>query len=85
MVDSINGAGGVPPVNNSNRAQSRNDVSSGQSASPVDEVSISAEAIDLAQAEQAARDARSILEQRIDAALTGDNVAAALNALDVGE
>lgn len=92
MVDSINSNGGVPPINSTNRTQSRNDTrSADNSAASVssnvsgDEVSISAEALDLAQAEQAARDTRSLLEERIDEALSGRNTAERLNALIVGE
>jgi len=76
MVDSINGAGGPPNVSQVSRTQnnrtSENKQAEGaSSAAATDEVNISQEALSLSQAEQTARETRTILEEQLDEALSG--------------
>lgn len=74
MVDFISGINAPNPVQGTNKTQNKNQQKEAEATSggnnPVDEVSISAEALDQAQAEQAARDTRSILQQQQEEALT---------------
>ena len=74
MVDFISGINGPNPVQNANKTQLRGDqqkkADEVSSTTPVDEVSISVEALDQVQAEQAARDVRNLLAQQQDEALT---------------
>lgn len=69
MVDSTSGIGQIQNVSSTNRTQQntqnrRSEESEDtQRAAPTDEVEISEDAINLAQAEQAASDVRSTLEQ----------------------
>jgi len=71
MVDPINGVGGVPGVGRAQNQRTIQDstVETREVSSPRDEVSISQEAIDLAQVERATQEVRSALENDTSASL----------------
>ena len=74
MVDSINGAGGPSQAGQVNRTQSLKNTEEKRServGSPQDEVSLSERALE-AQAEQTARETRSILEEQLSESLAAD-------------
>ena len=76
MVDSINGAGSVQNVAQASRTQNTkntavNSASSSEGAAAIDEVSLSDEAL-AAQAEDTARQTRTILQELLDETLSTD-------------
>ncbi len=70
MVDSINNIGGIQGVNQVNRSQNtQRSEQSRENVAIQDDISISGEALNLAQAEQAASDIRAQLTQNLDLSL----------------
>lgn len=74
MVDSINPVGQAQSIQSVENSSSKQDeVKKVESSAPVDDVQISEEAINLAQAEQAARDVAASLSNNQDVTLSNDN------------
>lgn len=70
MVDSINNIGGIQGVNSANKSQNpQRSEQKRENGAVQDEVSISSEALNLAQAEQVASDVRAQLTQNQDLSL----------------
>lgn len=77
MVDSINSNNGPQNLNQVNRtanskSESQKRVDQAGGSAPVDEVQISEEALSLSEAEQTARETRTILEQQLEETLSAD-------------
>ena len=77
MVDSINSNNGPQNLNqvsrtsnNKSESQKRADQAGGNA--PVDEVDISEEALSISEAEQTARETRTILEEQLEETLSAD-------------
>ncbi len=81
MVDSVNSVGQAQSLQSVSKpsASKQGDVKKADTRAPLDKVQISSEALDLAQAEQAAKDVAATLSYRAEATLSDDN--ARLNAL----
>ncbi len=74
MVDSINPAGSGQPIQNTRKTQEAQKASEKQEtrSGPVDEVKISEEALNLSQAEAAAKDVGTVLANNSGATLSAD-------------
>ncbi|MCL4677236.1 MAG: hypothetical protein KJ017_01430 [Alphaproteobacteria bacterium] len=74
MVDSINPAGSGQPIQNTRKTQETQKASEKQEtrSGPVDEVKISEEALNLSQAEAAAKDVGTFLANNSGATLSAD-------------
>lgn len=78
MVDSVNNSSGSQNLNRvdlkaSNKPKEKEEAEKTGGSVPVDEVSLSNEAISLAEAEASAKKVRTILEQQAEETLSGED------------